>query len=200
MSFCISSGIINRASLKHLFLISILILFCQSCGLVEISGYYNDYDKLTDAQKAVVHDFSGFDNAKLGCVYKIDIEQLKAELAIQPKSMVYLFSSCNCGECIPLSVYEQYANDNGYNIIFVLRDYHELGKTLEQNIAHPIFVIDNDYYHENRRFIYERYFLNDLLGNPTKTKYKDIPEELQMASLFFYEKGKLVKTLNKLPN
>lgn len=186
--------------LKHLLLLAFVLLNCSSCGIIEVTGYYNDYDKLTEAQKAVVHDFQGFDNAKLGCVYKINPEQLKAELAIQPKSMVYLFSSCGCGECIPLSVFEQYANDNGYNIIFVLRDYYKLGNTLEQNIAHPIFVIDNDYYQENRRFIYERYFLNDLLGNPTKMKYKDMPEELQMVSLFFYEKGELVKTLQKLPD
>ena len=190
----------NMNHLKHLLLLAFVLLNCSSCGIIEVTGYYNDYDMLTEAQKSVVFDFQGFDNAKRGYVYKINPEQLKAEIAIQPKSMVYLFSSCGCGECIPLSVFEQYANDNGYNIIFVLRDYYKLGNTLEQNIAHPIFVIDNDYYQENRRFIYERYFLNDLLGNPTKMKYKDMPEELQMASLFFYEKGKLVEALQKLPD
>lgn len=190
----------NLNHLKHLLLFAFVLLNCSSCGIIEVSGYYNDYDKLTEAQKSVVFGFQGFNNAKRGCVYKINPEQLKAELAIQPKSLVYLFSSCGCGECIPLSVYEQYANDNGYSIIFVLRDYYKLGNSLEQDIAHPLFVIDNDFYHENRRFIYERYFLNDLLGNPTKMKYKDMPEEQQMASLFFYEKGNLVKTLQKLPD
>lgn len=66
-----------------------------------------------------------------------------------------------------------------------------------QSSDFPLFVIDNEYYGEQHRFIYERYFTNELMGLPRKTKYKDIPEEMD-GQLYYFEFGNLIKVANEL--
>lgn len=169
-----------------------------SCGMVKVVGYNNDYDELTKEQKGLVYDLERFDQTEVGKVYKINPEQLKAELRNHPKSLVYVFSrGCNSGACKSLSYYEQYAAQNGYALFLVMKSYIAMPEALEQHLDCPLFVIDDDYFNEHRRFIYERYFTNEMMGLPRKTKYKNIPENMQ-GNLLFFERDQLIKVLEYL--
>ncbi len=175
---------------------------CHACNtrLIVVYGYDNDYHKLNDSMKALVHPLTSFDSLEVGRVYMINPELLKAELAHHPKSLVRLYSKgCNFPTCQQNPFCEQFADENGYRLFLIMTSYDALEQSIKQNPTHPLFVIDNDYYKENRRFIYERYFLNDLVGYPTRTRYKDIPEKYVKASLFMYEYDKFVDVLDVLP-
>lgn len=175
-----------------------MLMSCGQFGLIQIVGYYNDFESLDQEQKQRVRDLDGFDNLEQGLVYKINPLQLKAELANHPRSLVYVYSvGCDSSVCKPLAFYERYAEQKGYDVFFVMRSYYSMPKSLEQQSVHPLFVIDDSFYHERRRFVYERYFVNDMLGIKTETKYKDVPIDLQ-GSFLFFERDKLVKVANKL--
>ena len=64
-------------------------------------------------------------------------------------------------------------------------------------IDFPLFVIDNDYYKTSLQPLYLRYFTNELVGLPRKTKERDLPEELD-GEFFFFEYGRLTKVLEEL--
>lgn len=169
-----------------------------SCGMVKVVGYNNDYDELTEEQKDLVYDLERFDQTEVGKVYKINPEQLKAELLNHPKSLVYVFSrGCNSAVCKTLSYYEQYATKNEYSLFLVMKSYIAMPEALEQHLDCPLFVIDDDYFNEHRRFIYERYFTNEMMGLPRKTKYKNIPENMQ-GDLLFFERDQLTKVSESL--
>lgn len=169
-----------------------------SCGMVEVVGYNNDYEKLTEEQKDLVYDLERFDQTEAGKVYKINPEQLKAELKNHERSLVYMFSrTCGGAECKTLSNYEQYAAQNGYTLFLVMRSYIALPEAVAQQLDCPLFVIDDDYFNEHRRFIYERYFTNEMMGLPRKTKYKNIPEDKQ-GDLLFFERDQLIKVSESL--
>ena len=174
---------------------------CSCCtGLISIQGYYNDYDKLSESGKAKVHTLTSFNNLKDAEVYVIDPVTLKEEIAKHPMSIVVMYSTgCNSSTCQSISSYEKFATDNGYHLFLTMISYEGVEQAIAQNPTCPIFVVDNNYYNENRRFIYERYFLNDLIDYPTHTKYKDIPDEMENARLFFYENGKLVNVSREIP-
>lgn len=179
----------------QLFLVSQI---CVSCGMVKVVGYNNDYDELTEEQKGLVYDLERFDQTEVGKVYKINPEQLKAELQNHPKNLVYVFSrGCNSEACKSLSYYEQYAAKNGYALFLVMKSYIAMPEALEQYLDCPLYVIDDDYFNEHRRFIYERYFTNEMMDLPRKTKYKNIPENMQ-GDLLFFERDQLIKVSESL--
>ena len=64
-------------------------------------------------------------------------------------------------------------------------------------IDFPLFVIDNDYYKTSLQPLYVRYFTNELVGLPRKTKERDVPEEL-VGQFYFFEDGKLMKVTDEL--
>ena len=64
-------------------------------------------------------------------------------------------------------------------------------------VEFPLFVIDNDYYGTSLQPLYERYFTNELVGLPRKTKERDVPEEL-VGQFFFFEDGRLTKVTDEL--
>ena len=175
-----------------------IALVFVSCGMVKVVGYNNDYDELTEEQKGLVYDLDRFDRTEVGKVYKINPELLKAELRNHPKSLVYVFSrGCNSEACKSLSYYVQYAAKNGYTLFLVMKSYIAMPEALEQHLDCPLFVIDDDYFNEHRRFIYERYFTNEMMGLPRKTKYKNIPENMQ-GNLLFFERDQLIKVSESL--
>ena len=175
-----------------------IALTVVSCGMVKVVGYNNDYDELTEEQKALVYDLERFDQTEAGKVYKLNPEQLKAELRNHPKSLVYVFSrGCNGEACKSLSYYEQYAAKNRYALFLVMRSYVAMPEALEQHLDCPLFVIDDEYFNEHRRFIYERYFTNEMMGLPRKTKYKNIPDDMQ-GNLLFFERDQLIKVSESL--
>lgn len=181
----------------HLFVVCTVLVIFIGCNvkLIVIEGYTNDYDKLNDSLKALVHPLVNFDSLEAENIYLITPELLKAELARHEKSIVYIFygEGCNSEFCRkPISFYEQFAADGGCQLFVVLTSYLPVEQAVTQKPNVPLFVVDNDYYNERRRFIYERYFLNDLIGYPTCTRYKDIPDEFKLANLFMYEYDKFV--------
>ena len=176
--------------------------FICSCNtkLISIHGYNNDYDKLSESGKSRIHTLTSFRILENAEVYVVDPVSLKEEIARHPKSLVVLYSTnCNSSSCQTISSYEKFASNNGYHLFLTMISYEGVEQAIAQNPTCPIFVVDNDYYNEKRRFIYERYFLNDLIDYPTHTKYKDIPDEMENARLFFYENGKLVNVSKEIP-
>ena len=183
----------------HLLVAAAFICSCNT-RLISIHGYYNDYDKLSESGKAKIHTFTSFNTMENAEVYVINPVSLKEEIARHPKSLLAIYSTgCDSSVCQTISSYEKFASNNGYHLFLTMISYEGVEQAIAQNPTCPIFVVDNDYYNENRRFIYERYFLNDLIDYPTHTRYKDIPDQMENARLFFYENGKLVNVSKEIP-
>lgn len=174
-----------------------LLLF-TSCAIIEVNGLGNDYNDLNENQKALVRPLESFEEAQPGLVYKLTMPKLKEELAQQPKAIVRVFNAaCRGNACKPLSIFQQYAQKNGYTIYQVMISYAGMENAISQAKDFPLFVIDNDYYKTSLQPLYLRYFTNELVGLPRKTKEKDVPEELD-GELYFFEYGKLIKVTNDL--
>ncbi len=180
---------------KKVFLLMPLcfLLSCGSITLIEVDGYGDDYDNLSEEQKSMVETLVSFENLDKDKVYKINPEQLKEELVKHPKSIVRLAGlGCNSESCKPLSYYEDFAKENGYNIFIVMTTYYSFEYVINQHPENAVFVLDYDYYGKKQRIKCERYFYNELSGLPINTKYKDIPED-KIGNTYYYEYGKLVK-------
>ena len=180
-----------------LFALLMMVAF-PSCAIIEINGLGNDYNDLTESQKALVRPLERFEDAQPGWVYKLTIPMLKEELEKQPKAIVRVFNpACRGNACKPLSSFQQYAQENGYVLYQVMISYAGLGDAVAQSAEFPLFVIDNDYYRTSLQPLYVRYFTNELVGLPRKTKERDVPEELD-GEFYFFEYGRLTKVMEEL--
>ena len=174
-----------------------LLLF-TSCAIIEVNGLGNDYKDLDESQKALVRPLESFEEAQPGLVYKLTMPKLKEALAQQPKAIVRVFNAaCRGNACKPLSIFQQYAQENGYTIYQVMISYAGMENAISQAKDFPLFVIDNDYYKISMQPLYLRYFTNELVGLPRKTKEKDVPEELD-GEFYFFEYGQLIKVTDDL--
>ena len=173
------------------------ILF-SSCAIIEVNGLSNDYGDLTESQKALVRPLERFEDAQPGLVYKLTMPMLKEELERKPKAIVRVFNpACRGNACKPLSTFQQYAQENGYVLYQVMISYAGLGDAVAQSTEFPLFVIDNDYYRTSLQPLYVRYFTNELVGLPRKTKEWDVPEEL-VGQFYFFENGHLTGVKDEL--
>ena len=180
-----------------LFTLFALLLF-SSCAVIEINGLGNDYKDLDESHKALVRPLDSFEEAQSGLVYKLTMPILKEELEQQPKAIVRVFNpACTSNTCRPLSIYQQYAQENGYALYQVMISYAGMEDAISQAKDFPLFVIDNDYYKTSLQPLYLRYFTNELIGLPRKTKERDVPEELD-GHLYFFEYGQLIKVTDDL--
>ncbi len=160
-----------------------------------IRGITNDYDKLTEAQKTKIVQLNSFNDVKPGLVHKINGAQLRAELKNHAKSIVYVFKNgCTSDYCKPLMVYESYAKANGYSLFLVMDGYINLDASLDQHIAGVLYAIDNDYYKNNKRNVYSRYFTNEICGRTFDSK-----EGEYKGNLFLFTGDHLDNTVRELP-
>ena len=175
-----------------------MTLAFPSCAIIEVNGLGNDYKDLTESQKALVRPLERFEDAQPGLVYKLTMPMLKEELEKQPKAIVRVFNpACRGNACKPLSTFQQYAQENGYVLYQVMISYSGLGDAVAQSTEFPLFVIDNDYYGTSLQPLYERYFTNELVGLPRKTKERDVPEEL-VGQFYYFENGHLTGVKDEL--
>ena len=187
----------TKAKLYMLVALLLMVAF-PSCAIIEINGLGNDYKDLTESQKALVRPLERFDEAQPGLVYKLTMPMLKEELERQPKAIVRVFNpACRGNACKPLSSFQQYAQENGYVLYQVMISYAGMENAISQAKDFPLFVIDNDYYKTSLQPLYLRYFTNELVGLPRKTKERDVPEEL-VGQFYFFEDGRLMKVTDEL--
>lgn len=138
-----------------------------------------------------------FDQTKPGNIYIVNAAHIKENIINYPKAIVYVFTvGCSSANCLPLSDFEDFAKENDYQLFPVLTGYSELNKVLEQNFNSPLFSIDDKYYKTRYRHIYERYFTNELMNLPAKTKYR---ERENSGWIFIYNYGQLVSIQKELP-
>lgn len=183
---------------RMLFLLLLPLLFVSCGSLVEVNGLTSDFDKLNETQKSLVLPFESFDATVAGFVYKVTASELKTELKDYPKAMVRIFNpKCSSNSCQPLSYYQQYADDNDIFLIQVMIGYAGFEEAVQQSSNGPLFVIDDTAYGTKLQPVYERYFTNELLGLPRKTKYDDIPENM-IGQLYFFEYGRLTRVQTTL--
>ena len=180
-----------------LFVLLLTAVF-PSCAIIEINGLGNDYNDLDENHKALVCPLQSFEEAQPGLVYKLAMPMLKEELEQQPKAIVRVFNAaCRGNACKPLSNFQQYAQENGYAIYQVMISYAGMENAIRQAKDFPLFVIDNDYYKTSLQPLYLRYFTNELVGLPRKTKEKDVPKEMD-GEFYFFEYGQLTKVMEEL--
>ncbi len=171
-------------------LLLILTLFLKSCL---VQGLTNDYNQLTEDQKAIVRPFTNTEELEPNKVYKVNAAQLKAAMKESPKSIVHIFNGACPHYTTTISDFEKYAKDNGYQLFMVLIAYTDLSRSTNQHYEGPLYIIDNDFYGERYGFRYVRYFRNHLMGKPIKSKGEDL------AGYFFYfEFGELKQIIDKL--
>lgn len=186
------------SSTKILLLLALPLLFISCGSIVEVNGLTNDFDKLSESQKALVVPFESFDAAEAGFVYKVTASKLKSELKDYPRAMVRVFNpKCSSTNCQPMSYYQQYADNHGIFLIQVMISYAGFEEAVQQSSSRPLFVIDDAAYGTKLRPVYERYFTNELLGLPRKTKYDDIPENMS-GQLYIFEFGTLKEVKTEL--
>lgn len=169
--------------IASIILILILIMTLQSCL---VQGLTNDYNQLTEDQKAIVRPFTNTEELEPKIVYKVNAVQLKNAMKESPKSIVHLFNGACPHQTTTLSAFEKYAKDDGYQLFMVLIAYTDLSKTTNQQYEGPLYIIDNDFYGERVGFRYVRYFRNHLMGKPIKSKEKDFA-----GNIFYFELGEL---------
>ena len=187
-----------KATRIYALLALLLMAVFPSCAVIEINGFGNDYKDLTESYKALVRPLESFEEAQPGLVYKLAMPMLKEELEQQPKTIVRVFNAaCRGNACKPLSVFQQYAQENGYTIYQVMISYAGMENAISQAKDFPLFVIDNDYYKTSLQPLYLRYFTNELVGLPRKTKERDVLEELD-GEFYFFEYGRLMKVTDGL--
>ena len=185
-------------STKMVLLLALPLLFISCGSLVEVNGLTNDFDKLSETQKALVVPFESFDATEAGFVYKVTASELKSGLKDCPRAMVRVFNpKCSSSSFQPMSYYQQYADDNDIYLIQVMISYAGFEEAVQQSSNRPLFVIDDAAYGSKLRPVYERYFINELLGLPRKTKYDDIPENMT-GQIYFFEFGTLKEVKTEL--
>ena len=172
----------------------LLLLSLTSCT---VYGVTNDYKKLSEQEKITIVPLENFEKTDNNYIYKINGQQLKAELSKHPKSLVYLFTNgCTSVYCLPMSNYERFAKENNYKLFLVMEGYGHLSQTTQQRsqvFTEPLYSIDNDYYKSWYSVRFHRLFENELRGIDKKSK----PE--WEGSLYFFNYDKLEKVTRDLP-
>lgn len=180
--------------MKRIFLSLVCLFLLDSCGVIVMNGLSDDYNKLTDEQKAMVVSFKPDQPTDKNKIYVITASELKQEVKKYPKALVYTFAnSCSSEFCKPLYVYENWAKENDYKLFLVMVSYANIEETLLQNISSQLYVIDSNYYGNGPFGKYVGYFENELKSLDIKTK------EDCNGGLFFFKNGEFVNNLNELP-
>src|SRR5690606_15223959 len=131
--------------MKHYFFSFLIFFILHSC--VQVIGLTNDYGKLSEEQKYLISPLKNFDNLENGKIYTLNSTQLKEELKKHPKSLVYVFTNgCVSKYCLPMNIYINYAETNGYKLFLVMNGYANLSQTLDQEAEVSYFSIDNNFY------------------------------------------------------
>lgn len=172
---------------------SLLISFSIS-SCVQMRGIGDDYKHLTPFEKSLVEPFNKEKKLLKSRVYKTNASTLLDALKDYPKAFVYVYTvGCVSDACKPLSVYENYANRNGYKVFFVLTSYMDLDIALLEPRSSPLFVIDSKYYGNKLFRGYVDDFKNELKGKDRKAKGE------YEGGLLFYENGAYKKSYSYLP-
>lgn len=175
-------------------LIFLLLAAVGLASCVQVRGIGDDYKYLTIDEKSRVVPFKTGMTMQKGTVYKTNADELLKEIEKYPKAFVYLFTPlCSSDVCLPLNIYESYAEDNDYKVFFVLSSYKDMGVALKEPISEPLFVIDSDYYGNKFLCKFVGHFENELMGLDKKHKSDDF------YNLFFYENGVFVGGRTYLP-
>lgn len=125
------------------------------------------------------------------CIFIINHQHLRILLEKYNKALVYVFvNGCSSKYCQPLYFYEKWCKENGYKLFLVMVKIDGFEKTIEQNPAEQLYVIDERFYKKNKLFVE---FTNGLKQLPLKQKHK------YTGSLFFFEKGNYIETNKQLP-
>lgn len=179
--------------MRNYFLILLtLCFFVSSC--VQVRGLGDDYKHLTPYEKTLIQPLKKDVALKMSRVYKTDATTLLDALKEYPKAFVYVYTAgCVSDACKPLTVYEEYANKNGYKVFFVLTSYKDLDIALLEPRNTPLFVIDSDYYGNKLVRAYVNDFENELKGRDRKAKGE------YEGGLLFYENGVYQKSYFYLP-
>lgn len=108
--------------------IVVLVFFCFSLvSCVQVRGLGDDYKYLTPFEKTLIVPFKKDESLKMSKVYKTNANSLLNSIKNYPKAFVYVYTvGCVGDACKPLSVYEEYAQKNGYKVFFVLTSYKDL--------------------------------------------------------------------------
>lgn len=167
---------------KQIYLfIFLLIITCTSC--ITIVGLTNDYEKLNEKEKFLIHNFSPDIELIEGNVYLINAQQLKIELAKHKKSIVYCFTNgCSNENCEPINNYIEYAEENGYKLFLVMNGFGNIPSTLNQAAPIHFYAIDQEFYKSKYSSKYTRRFVNDLLNREL-----DYKENEYAGNLYFFE-------------
>lgn len=177
--------------MKKLALI-INLIFISSCT---INGITNDFGKLSEEQKSIIQKANSFEQLNPNYIYSIDASSLKEELKKNDKSLVYSFANgCSSKYCLPLAVYESFAENNGYKLYLVMVGFSNLNQTLNQKPESQLYCIDYDSYNTKYRNSAVKRFENELRNLPLDYKEKEF-----QGSLFFFEKDQFIEIRKELP-
>lgn len=190
--FLVVYNFIKKVMKKHLFIAFILSFSLSSC--IQVRGLRDDYKHLTDKERQVILPFKNGLEPNRENAYTLNAETLLQELQKHDKAMVYVFAwGCSSDACLPLTIYENYAKQNGYKIFFVLTSYLDLGEAMKEPVNEPIYIIDSNYYGHKWFRQYVGHFKNELKGISKNEK------EIYEGGLLFFKNGNYEKSRFYLP-
>jgi hypothetical protein len=170
------------------------MLALSSC--ITILGITNDYNKLNEEEKSLIHYFSSKNELIDGNVYLINAQQLKKELEKHDKSIVYCFTNgCSSENCEPIENYLSYARENGFELFLVMSGFGNMSSTLDQSANTPYYAIDPSSYSTKYKSRYTRRFVNELLNREL-----DYKENEYSGNLYFFQGKDHIETRRKLNN
>jgi hypothetical protein len=179
-------------------MIGLLILSMGSCKItfvVNKTGYYSNYDKLTNLDKKSIVFLSAEDTIATKCkdtsiIYAVNALQLQAYMEQYDSCLVYAWNQeCHGKYCVFPMAIEQYCQKNHYKYIILLRKYSSFDIVRDAIYGQfPVFSINEQYYQTNEVAKYESVFKQTLSVPPiTDKKY---------STFWIFKQGKFEKFEN----
>jgi hypothetical protein len=168
---------------KFVFAVSLIILLISSCIIQLNSG--NGFEYLSNDEKDKIKEYSKSQALSPNYIYPIFAKDLKRELLVNEKSLVYTFANgCKSENCLPISIISNYAKDNDLKLFLVMTRYSSMEETLQQESGEFFYSIKNSEF-EKRANKYIKSF-EDSLG------YSGFSNNKYMGNYLFFEKDKIV--------
>lgn len=172
-----------------LILMGAMGIICSSCGMIVIKGYYSDYKKLTEEEKAkVLRCKTSIDSLNNdGNIYIIDTLQIRNYLNNHHKVFIYEWSPlCHAQSCISPTLFENFCMENELMpcIIITIFDFSSIPSP--ETLHSPILFIDTTLYKTDVADKYCKRFFDQLTGIKLKKR--------GYGRFHLFKKGKFIKT------
>lgn len=95
---------------------------------------------------------------------------------------------------LPMRTYINYAKDNSYKLLLVMKGFRSVNETLKQEAPTPYFIFKNEVYDVKFRGKYTQHFENKIQG-----KIREEKEKVYLGNIYIFENGAFKEIWRELP-